>query len=84
MADSTQLYVDDTSPCITYYPFGDTFGAPNTSAGWNPYYTGSGYAAFQGQIGEGTSLHRTSLDGASFSLQWNGAYCFIFLQGSLM
>jgi hypothetical protein len=27
-------------------------------------------------LGVGTSLHRTSLDGASFSVQWNGAYHF--------
>jgi hypothetical protein len=74
MANPLQIYVDDTSPSITYYPFADTFGPPNLNAGWNPYYTGSGYAAYQGQTGQGTSLHRTSLDGASFSIQWNGAY----------
>ena len=84
MANPIQLYVDDTSPTITYYPFGDTFGAPDASAGWNPYYTEIGYAHFQGQTGEGSSLHRTSLDGASFSIQWNGAYCYVFLQGPLM
>jgi hypothetical protein len=70
------IVVDDTCPSISYYPFADTFGTPNLLAGWNPYYTGSGYASYQGVLGVGTSLHRTSLDGASFSVQWNGAYHF--------
>lgn len=76
MADPLRLSIDNTSPTISYYPFADTFGAPNLNAGWNPYFSDSGYAAFQGQLGSGTSAHRTSLDGASFSVQWNGAYRF--------
>jgi len=76
MAVPLQIWVDDTSPTITYYPFADTFGTPNVLAGWNPYYTDSGFAAYQGDLGVGTSLHRTSLDGASFSVQWNGVYYF--------
>lgn len=72
MANPLQICIDDMSPTITYYPFADTFGTPDLLAGWNPYYTDSGYAAYQGQIGVGTSLHRTSLDGASCSVQWNG------------
>jgi hypothetical protein len=76
MANPLQIYIDDTSPTIAYYPFADTFGTPDLLAGWNPYYTGSGFASHQGQIGGGTSLHRTSLDGASASIQWNGAFYF--------
>ncbi|KIM75935.1 hypothetical protein PILCRDRAFT_826769 [Piloderma croceum F 1598] len=78
MANPLQIYIDDTSPSIAYYPFADTFGPPDLLAGWNPYYTNSGYAAYQGQIGEGASLHRTSLDGASFSIQWSGTGIQIF------
>jgi hypothetical protein len=72
MANPLRINIDDTSPSIIYYPFADTFGTPDLLSGWNPYYTSSGYAAFQGQIGNGTSLHRTSLDGASLSIRWNG------------
>lgn len=72
MANPLQILVDDTSPSITYYPWADTLGAPNVLAGWNPYYTGSSFAAYQGEVGKGTSLHLTSLNGASFSIQWQG------------
>jgi hypothetical protein len=65
--------VDDTSPCVSYSPFGDTFSTPNLIAGWNPYFDPSGYAKSQGEVGNGTSLHITSLDGASLGLQWSGA-----------
>jgi hypothetical protein len=71
MAD-VQLVVNDTSPTIVYAPFGDTFSAPNILEGWNPYYSASGYATFQGEVGNGTSFHITSLDGAQLSLQWRG------------
>ncbi|KAF8187486.1 hypothetical protein BJ912DRAFT_423944 [Pholiota molesta] len=64
--------VDDTSPCVSYSPFGDTFSTPNLIAGWNPYFDPSGYAKSQGEVGNGTSLHITSLDGASLGLQWSG------------
>lgn len=82
MANPLQISVDDTSPSVSYFPFADTFGTPDVSAGWNPYYTGSSFAAFQGQEGEGNSLHRTSLDGASFSVQWIGVYHSFFDRSS--
>ena len=72
MANPLQILVDDTSPSITYYPWADTLGAPDVLAGWNPYYTESSFAAYQGEVGQGTSLHLTSLNGASFSIQWQG------------
>lgn len=73
MADNfLSIHVDDTSPAVAYAPFADTFGEPDLSAGWNPYYSVSGYAASLGRLGEGTSTHRTSLDGASLSIQWAG------------
>jgi hypothetical protein len=84
MANPLQIYIDDTSPSVAYYPFADTFGPPDLLAGWNPYYTNSGYTAYQGQIGEGTSLHRTSLDGASLSIQWLGAYHFTCIRWVLL
>lgn len=72
MASFVQVTIDDTSPCISYSPFRDTFTTPNLSAGWNPYYDQSGFATSSGGTGNGTSLHITSLDGASLALQWRG------------
>ncbi|KAF8149484.1 hypothetical protein B0H34DRAFT_802469 [Crassisporium funariophilum] len=72
MANFVQFIVDDTSPAISYSPFRDTFSAPNLSSGWNPYYNSSGFAAAQGDVGDGTSLHITSFDGASLVVQWHG------------
>jgi len=72
MANFLHVTVDDISPCISYSPFRDTFSSPNLSAGWNPYYDQSGFAAHSGETGNGTSLHITSLDGASLALQWRG------------
>ncbi|KAH9948930.1 hypothetical protein B0H21DRAFT_689167 [Amylocystis lapponica] len=74
------LTIDDTSPTISYSPFPDTFGVPDVLAGWNPYYTDSGFATDPGpsssspvtDIGNGTSLHITALDGAAFAVAWNG------------
>lgn len=72
MANSVQFVVNDTSPTILYLPFGDTLSTPNLSAGWNPYYTLSGFASVLGQVGEGTSLHITASNGSSLVLKWNG------------
>ncbi|TFK44161.1 hypothetical protein BDQ12DRAFT_708173 [Crucibulum laeve] len=72
MANNIQFFVDDTSPSISYFPFRDTFSTPNLSAGWNPYFDDSGFASVLGEEGNGTSLHITSLDGASISVQWHG------------
>jgi hypothetical protein len=73
MADPVQFYVDDTSPSISYFPFGDTFSLPNLTAGWNPYFDQTGFASTSGGTGNGTSYHVTSRDGASLSVQWKGA-----------
>ncbi len=72
MAETLEFEVDDTSPAISYYPFRDTFSTPNLTAGWNPYYNGSGFLRSLGETGEGTSFHVSSLNGASLSIQWHG------------
>ncbi|KAK0213246.1 hypothetical protein DFS33DRAFT_1287543 [Desarmillaria ectypa] len=72
MAETLEFEVDDTSPAISYYPFRDTFSTPNLTAGWNPYYNGSGFLTSLEETGEGTSLHVSSLNGASLSIQWHG------------
>lgn len=67
------ITIDDTSPTITYRPSADTFSGPNLTAGWNPFYSETGFTPnpVTGE-GMGTSLHVTSADGASLSLRWNG------------
>ena len=72
MADSYQVVIDDTSPALDYFPFADTLGVPDLFAGWNPYYSDSGFASTPDQLGNGTSFHVTSLDGAVFAVQWAG------------
>lgn len=73
MADSiSQFYVEDDSPEIVYYPFVDTSLSPNTSAGWEQFYSVSGAASSPGQVGVGYSTHSTSLNDASFMIKWNG------------
>lgn len=88
MAESVfPLTLDDTSPTIAYAPFADTFGLPNLTAGWNPYYTDSGFSTDSGpsssssgvsNIGNGTSLHVTAHDGAQFAIRWNGTDISIY------
>lgn len=89
MADSYfTLTVDDNSPTVGYAPFRDTLGAPNLTAGWNPYYTGSGFSSGSNSssvvsnIGNGTSLHLTASDGAQVAIQWNGEYSCNILTSS--
>ncbi|KAF8210665.1 hypothetical protein K438DRAFT_1810111 [Mycena galopus ATCC 62051] len=73
MANVVQFPVDDSSPTILYAPFGDTFGSPNLSAGWNPSWENTGFSSANiGAIGTGTSLHITSLNGASLQIHWTG------------
>ncbi|KAF9010738.1 hypothetical protein BDQ17DRAFT_1421079 [Cyathus striatus] len=67
-----QFTLDDTSPAIAYSPFPDTLGSPNLTAGWNPYFTNSAFATSLAQLGNGTSLHITSLDGAALAVRWFG------------
>ncbi|EDR11612.1 uncharacterized protein LACBIDRAFT_324293 [Laccaria bicolor S238N-H82] len=80
MANIVQFSVDNTSPQISYFPFADTLSTPNLSAGWNPYFSLSGFAGVLGESGNGTSHHITSLDGASLSIHWRGTG--IQLQGN--
>ena len=76
------LTIDDSSPVVRYSPFADTFGAPNTAQGWNPFYTDSGFAtvdagagsAIGPAIGNGTGLHLTACDGAVLEIDWTGEH----------
>lgn len=83
MADPAfPLTIDDTSPIVLYQPFGDIFTAvPNLGAGWNQYYSISGFAqspsgagtsVTASTVGNGTSLHLTTSDGAELRIDWNG------------
>ncbi|KAJ7594543.1 hypothetical protein C8J56DRAFT_927001 [Mycena floridula] len=67
-----EIHVQDTSPTLTYFPFGDTFSTVDLQAGWNPYFTGSGFVTTPGQVGQGTSAHITSKDEASVSVVFTG------------
>ncbi|KAJ7187930.1 hypothetical protein C8R46DRAFT_1205155 [Mycena filopes] len=79
MASVVQFTVDDSSPVIIYHPFGDTFGAPQLSSGWNPHWDDPGFSsATPGSTGSGTSLHITSFDTASFQIQWKGTGIKLF------
>lgn len=79
MGQAIQFFVDDTSPSISYSPFGDTFSTVNLTAGWNPYFDNSGFVAAPGEIGNGTSYHVTSLNNASISVTWKGTpYSIMF------
>jgi len=69
--------VDDTSPTVNYYPaVHNSIVLPGGSppVGWTPYYTESGYACSLGQEGRGISQHRTSLQGATLTLQFTGVF----------
>ncbi|KAI0949030.1 hypothetical protein AcW1_008745 [Taiwanofungus camphoratus] len=81
------ITIDDTSPTVSYAPFADTFGVPDLLAGWNPYYTYSGFAADPyssasgssvSNVGNGTSLHLTACDSAAFAIRWNGTAVTIY------
>ncbi|RDB16846.1 hypothetical protein Hypma_002461 [Hypsizygus marmoreus] len=72
MAQTIQFFVDDTSPSVSYSPFGDTFSIADLTAGWNPYFDVSGFVTSLGEVGTGTSYHGTSLNGAALSISWKG------------
>ncbi|KAJ7497609.1 hypothetical protein FB451DRAFT_1359820 [Mycena latifolia] len=79
MASVVQFTVDDSSPTVSYFPRGDTFSSPNLSAGWNPHWDDPGFSgATTGSTGSGTSLHITSLNGASLQIQWKGIGITLF------
>ncbi|TFY69899.1 hypothetical protein EVJ58_g135 [Rhodofomes roseus] len=61
------IIVDDNSPTIAYAPFGDTLGEPNVTAGWNPYYTGSGFSS-------GSNSSSSSV----VAIRWNGTAINVF------
>ncbi|EGO26055.1 hypothetical protein SERLADRAFT_437789 [Serpula lacrymans var. lacrymans S7.9] len=70
--DSLLFFVDDDSPSLAYYPQTDYSPEPDYSAAWSLLYSLSGSASAPGQIGNGSSYHITSLDGATLQIQWNG------------
>ncbi|CAK5265366.1 unnamed protein product [Mycena citricolor] len=74
MSNVVQFSVDDSSPTISYFPFGDTLtGSPDLTAGWNPSRGGDlGLSDLASGAGSGKSLHVTSLDGAAFQVSWKG------------
>ncbi|KAE9408785.1 hypothetical protein BT96DRAFT_807817 [Gymnopus androsaceus JB14] len=72
MANVPSLVVDDTSPIIQYFPFSDTLGPPDFTAGWNPLFNQTSLGGAPLQVENSTSVHVTSLNNASFSLQWQG------------
>lgn len=72
MADSFSLLIDDSSPSLSYFPFADTLAIPNFFEGWNPCFSISACPTFPGELGNGSSFHVTSKDGAAFSIQWSG------------
>ncbi|OBZ70850.1 hypothetical protein A0H81_09220 [Grifola frondosa] len=73
-----------------YYFYQAASLAPDLTAGWNPYYSDSGFATvdsgmgsvFGTAIGNGTSMHMTSCDGAALAISWNGTS--ITLHGTLI
>jgi hypothetical protein len=69
-----QFSVPDDSPEISYFPFVNLEPSPNVTDGWQLLYTGSGAATAPGQLGVGVSYHYTTLNGASFMIDWNGVY----------
>ncbi|KAJ3855241.1 hypothetical protein EV368DRAFT_62627 [Lentinula lateritia] len=73
MANSPPLFVvDDTSPTILYFPFGDTLSIPNFTAGWNPLFNQTSFGGVPLEVENSTTVHITSLNNASFSLKWKG------------
>ncbi|KAF9446217.1 hypothetical protein P691DRAFT_674052 [Macrolepiota fuliginosa MF-IS2] len=78
MANTVQFSVDDTSPAVAYSPFADTFTFPDLSAGWNPYFVGTGFLTNPGQTGNGLSQHITSRNNASVSISWHGTSIQLF------
>lgn len=72
MAVAFQLGIDDTSPTLTYNPSLENSTSPNSLFGWIPYWSGSSTSQTPGQLGNGTSLHITSLNGATLTITWLG------------
>ncbi|KAF8520341.1 hypothetical protein BU17DRAFT_46823 [Hysterangium stoloniferum] len=78
MATSFQVVLDDTSPVVNYFPFAETLGVANLLVGWNSYFSASGFLSKLGELGQGTSMHVTGLDGAALTIQWKGTGISLF------
>ncbi|KAI0786650.1 hypothetical protein C8Q75DRAFT_808179 [Abortiporus biennis] len=77
--NSFSITIEDDSPTVVYSPFADTFGTPNITSGWNPFFSGSGFASNSPDlVGSGTGLHVTAADGASLTIGWNGSAISVF------
>ncbi|KAF5385301.1 hypothetical protein D9615_001171 [Tricholomella constricta] len=67
--------IDDTSPYLSFNPYGDGSGLSN---GWQTWYTGSQFNSAPGQASRGDSYHITSLRNASVTLQFFGTGVSLF------
>ncbi|KAL4251440.1 hypothetical protein ABKN59_005708 [Abortiporus biennis] len=77
--NSFSITIEDDSPTVVYSPFADTFGTPNITSGWNPFFSDSGFASNSPDlVGSGTGLHVTAADGASLTIGWNGSAISVF------
>ncbi|KAJ3726930.1 hypothetical protein C8R42DRAFT_717760 [Lentinula raphanica] len=73
MANATISFdVDDTSPTISYFPFGDTYTIPEFTAGWNPLFNQTSLDGLPLDVVNSSSVHITSRNNASFLLKWRG------------
>jgi hypothetical protein len=70
------LVIRDTSPLVIYGPplsSSSSATGSDLSSGWVPYYTQSGFISSSNDNSPlGTSQHITALDGAKFTINWNG------------
>ena len=72
---SFSFAVDDTAPQIAYSPATSTtigLTQADLQDGWDLLFQDTGFSSFPGQLGQGASLHLTSKDGASFTLNFSG------------
>ncbi|KAF7331894.1 Uracil phosphoribosyltransferase [Mycena kentingensis (nom. inval.)] len=67
---SRNLSLTDTSPMLVY------------TDDWQTYFSGSGYNTQDGQLGQGSSVHLTSRNGAQISLDFFGNAIFLYGNGT--
>lgn len=76
MAEPTtfNITIDDTAPQIVYSPLIASSVTPSADlgAGWIPYFNGSGFNTFLGEIANGESLHYTATDDATLTVGFTG------------
>ncbi|KAG7098489.1 hypothetical protein E1B28_000433 [Marasmius oreades] len=72
MADEDTIVVDDTSPTILYFPFADTSGTPDFTAGWNPLFNSTSLGGAPLNVENSTTVHVTSRNDASFLINFQG------------